>query len=57
LEIEMKCPYDISWNGRFYPEGSEIENPQLIAALGGAPEPPAEQPAEVKPKAKIVKEL
>jgi hypothetical protein len=41
----MKSPYDIIWNGKQYPKDSDIDNAELIAALGG------DQPQE-KPKAK-----
>jgi hypothetical protein len=45
----MKSPYDISWNGKQYPKGSDIDNAELIAALGGDQ---SEEKPEDKPKAK-----
>lgn len=41
----MKAPYDIIWNGKPYPKDSDIDNAELIAALGG-------DQSEEKPKAK-----
>jgi hypothetical protein len=45
----MQAPYEITWNGKHYAKGETIDNPQLIAALGG--DQSGEKPA-AKPKAK-----
>jgi hypothetical protein len=45
----MKSPYDIIWNGKQYPKDSDIDNAELIAALGGNQ---SEEKPEEKSKAK-----